>query len=154
MRIDLDLDLGDASRALTRLRRAGSGLAGLGAILGAHLEDSIAESFAQQASPAGAWAPLKPATIRERVRQGYRPGPTLQRTGDLALSITSRHGAGASGFGSGNFLAEAGTNLVYAATHQFGRGDIPARPFLALWPEHEQRIADDVRRWVLEAWRG
>ncbi len=35
---------------------------------------------------------------------------------------------------------EIGTNLVYAATHQFGRGGIPARPFLGLSGENLREI--------------
>lgn len=35
-----------------------------------------------------------------------------------------------------------GTNKVYAATHQFGRDAIPARPFLGLSAEDRQTIAE------------
>jgi phage gpG-like protein len=43
-----------------------------------------------------------------------------------------------------------GTNKVYAATHQFGRGAIPARPFLGLSEEDVrdavETLADHMRR--------
>jgi phage virion morphogenesis protein len=59
-------------------------------------------------------------------------GQPLVDTGRLAASITSL---------SGNYSAEVGTNVIYAASHQHGAlkgqyannvpwGDIPARPFL------------------------
>lgn len=68
---------------------------------------------------------------------GQKP---LIATGRLMRSITYR---------ATNAFAEVGTNLVYAATHQFGRGPIPARPFLVLQPEDERAAADIIERHVL-----
>lgn len=74
----------------------------------------IDEGFAASRSTAGQpWRPL--AQPRRR-----GPGRPLLDTGRLRASITYR--VDASGF-----VVE--TNVVYAATHQFGRGAIPARPF-------------------------
>ena len=64
----------------------------------------------------------------------------LVRRGDLLRSIASD---------SGRDWAAAGTNLVYAATHQFGRDAIPAWPFLGLWPEERGEIEEDAREWLL-----
>ena len=108
-----------------------------------HLADSVAESFERQAEPGSglSWTPLAEDTKHERRQLGYGDGPILQRSGDLATRILADWDADS---------AVAGTNLVYAATHQFGSGDdgrnIPARPFLGVWPEHREAILDDLVR--------
>jgi hypothetical protein len=33
------------------------------------------------------WAPLKPSTVRERIREGYAPGPPLHRSGRLESAL-------------------------------------------------------------------
>lgn len=50
---------------------------------------------------------------------------------------------------------EVGTNLVYAATHQFGRdfgrgAPIPARPFLQVLDEDERMIAETIEDYLTE----
>jgi phage virion morphogenesis protein len=70
------------------------------------MQDAVEENFAQQGRPR--WKPSARAS-----REG---GMTLQDTGRLAASITSRS--------TGN-QAVVGTNVVYAAIHQFG-GKTPA----------------------------
>lgn len=89
----------------------------------------------------------------------YREGKPLVDTGNLMSSIESSYD---------NDNAIVGTNVVYAAIHQFGGvikpkegkyltfkiGDkwvkikevnIPARPFLKLTPEDEEDILQDVQ---------
>lgn len=73
----------------------------------------------------------------------YREGKPLVDTENLMDSIDSSYN---------NDTAIVGTNVVYAAIHQFGgeagRGkkvDIPARPFLVLTPEDEEDILEDVQ---------
>lgn len=73
----------------------------------------------------------------------YRQGTPLVDTENLMGSITSFYD---------NDNAIVGTNVAYAAIHQFGgkagRGkkvDIPARPFLTLTPEDEEDILQDVQ---------
>ena len=97
------------------------------------------------------WAPLTEGTKRQRRRKGYRDGPILERSGDLISSIVSDSDA---------TTAIAGTNLEYAARHQLGfEGpdalgrpiDTPARPFLGLWPEHEDLIVESIRRHLARA---
>lgn len=46
---------------------------------------------------------------------------------------------------------EVGTNLIYAATHQFGSDDwrnIPARPYLGLSEDNEAELLDTVDRYL------
>lgn len=70
------------------------------------MHDAVEENFSQQGRPK--WKPSG-----RSLREG---GMTLQDTGRLAASITSRS--------TGN-QAIVGTNVVYAAIHQFG-GKTPA----------------------------
>ncbi len=82
----------------------------------------------------------------------------LQEEGRLVGSLTSRYDGRS---------AEAGTNLVYAATHQFGAeqgefgttarggpipwGDIPARPSLGRSVDLDAEIADAISRHFADA---
>lgn len=68
------------------------------------LADAVEENFASEGAHLG--RPWKPS--RRALRQG---GKTLQDTGRLAASITTRHDA---------TTAAVGTNVEYAAIHQFG----------------------------------
>lgn len=143
IRIEVKYDDSALRNELDRLLRSGRDLEPAMREIAGHLADSVAESFARQAAPDGTpWAPLGDRTVKERRRKGYGPeGPILQRSGDLSLRILSD---------SDRDSAAAGTNLIYAATHQFGSGDdgrnIPARPFLGVWPEHEELIRRSIVR--------
>lgn len=73
----------------------------------------------------------------------YRQGNPLVDTENLMGSITSFYD---------NDNAIVGTNVAYAAIHQFGgkagrskKVDIPARPFLVLTPQDEEDILQDVQ---------
>lgn len=47
-----------------------------------------ARTFASEGSAGrGAWSPLAPATLAERARLGYGPGPILKRTGALEAHV-------------------------------------------------------------------
>jgi phage virion morphogenesis protein len=71
--------------------------------------DAVEQNFEEQGRPE--WAGLTPSTIRQREREGKWPGKILQRSGRLASSIVGE---------SGKDFATVGTNLEYAAIHQFG----------------------------------
>jgi len=96
----------------------------------------------EMASPEGqAWAPLSERYARRKAAgitvAGVKlesDGGLLQFQGHLLDSITSAV--------VGNDEAEWGSNLVYAATHQFGDEgrNIPARPYLGLSDDN----ADDL----------
>ncbi|WP_448761746.1 phage virion morphogenesis protein [Acinetobacter tandoii] len=75
------------------------------------------ENFAAQGRPA--WAALK------HPREG---GQILQKTGQLAASVTPFHGVDHAGVGS---------NKVYAAIHQFGGKTSPH----VIRPKHKQALA-------------
>lgn len=68
----------------------------------------------------------------------HRGQRLLDATGALISSITAFADRQTAGWG---------TNLKYAATHQFGRGAIPARPFLGVSDENAQEFLDITERW-------
>ena len=77
--------------------------------IGQSLLVNIRQGFEAEHSPEGeAWEPLKPATVRQRKGDAH---PILQRKGRLKKTITWKVGPDS---------VIVGTNLVYAAAHQFG----------------------------------
>lgn len=109
-------------------------------VISEDLKTFIDSRFESSQSPSGApWQPLKPATIARRRQGSSKP---LVDTGRLRNSISAR---------PQKQSLEFGTNVVYAGTHQFGHGPVPARPFLpvsiaggkAVWtpsgPAHTER---------------
>ena len=149
-RFRVEIDDREATAALRRLLDAGRDLSPLMARLAATLADSVEESFKRQASPNGAWAPLAPSTVRDRLRKGYRAGPILQRSGQLVGSVQADHDRSSA---TASVRKSAKGANIALFLHE-GTSRMPARPYLALWPEHERQIADDVRAFVLDAWRG
>ena len=136
----------------------------------------VLEHFRKSEAPAGRWKPLKGNARFRIVRKDAKsyikternPKP-LQDTGRLRNSIT---------FKTGKDYAAVGTNVKYAAAHQFGRpsrtimpvrkkflrfavgsknmifskhvqaGAIPARPFLWLSNGAVKNIATEVKNYV------
>lgn len=88
------------------------------------LEDRTAQNFATESGPLGKWPAIKPPKNKARTNPKI-----LQDTARLKASITTRY--------SDN-TAEIGTNVIYAAIHQFG-GDIhmPARSQQSYFKQHK-----------------
>jgi phage gpG-like protein len=83
--------------------------------IGLYMMGSVARTFRGKGSPAGSWRPLAPSTIRSDPKfYGARHKLLIGRTGRLFNSIHSEAGPG---------QVTIGTNLVYAAVHQFGSRD-------------------------------
>lgn len=104
------------------------------------------DNFAAQGRPT--WAGRKPSTTKSYQRQGLTYGGVLQRSGDLRARIVPS---------SNRDSASIGSNLPYAAIHQFGgmagrnkKVKIEARSYLPmdangfLQPEAENEIFKDV----------
>lgn len=70
------------------------------------------------------WKPLASKTIIRRVRLGYGARPILKNTGALKRGITKAYNGKTAGL-----RVDTGA-IRYAMTHQYGRGRIPARPYL------------------------
>lgn len=118
-------------QALRRLTQATTDLTPALKRIGEHLVGSIkGDRFESETAPDGTpWAPLKPATLKRKQRQ-KRILKTLQERGSLRRSIIYQVSA--------NQL-QVGTNLEYAAIHQFG-GTIPQA---ARSTEQEFKISKD-----------
>ena len=109
------------------------------------LADASERAFQNEQDPTigQGWAALRPATVAFR---GGAAHPILQRSGQLAASISSSYGA--------NF-AQVGTNKVYAAMMQFGgttasnsmmpNKEIAARPFIGLGDQDQVEILDTIQ---------
>lgn len=82
--------------------------------IGASMLVSIRRTFREQGSPAHSWVPLAPSTIRSNPKIYGAGHLILIRSSRLLNSIT---------FHSTRNTVVIGTNLVYAAVHQFGSRD-------------------------------
>jgi phage gpG-like protein len=94
--------------------------------VGDSIERKAATAF-QREGPG--WAPLKPATQRDRARRGYGPShPILERTGGLRRSASEQGGAHRRRY-RGTRSIEVGSADPKAVFHQFGTRNMTARPF-------------------------
>lgn len=95
----------------------------------------------EKESPSGKrWKPLSPAY--EAYKSKARPGiGLLQFKGGLADSIQHVYGTKE---------VEVGSNLIYAASHQYGdrRRRIPARPYLGLSRQNQSDIRSVTEDWL------
>lgn len=160
--IEVSIDCSQVRHALEMLRVSCLDASPAMRAIAGDMERAVEKNFASQGRPA--WLGLAPGTIAGRIKGGTWPGKILQRTGQLASSIESR---------SDSTSATVGTNLAYAAIHQFGGrtrahtitarkgkalafggifrrsvrhpgSNIPARPFLVLGVDDERQIQESV----------
>lgn len=94
------------------------------------MQRDVQKHFEDEQSPHGKWIGLKPMTI---IKKGS--SKILQDTRRLLSSIS---------VDSNNNKAETGTNVIYAKTHNYGRGRIPQREYMWLSQEAEDRIVNTV----------
>lgn len=144
--IEIRIDSAKLVAALRRLIASGRDLTPAMRRAAGIMHDAVEENFEQEGRPK--WKSLAASTIKQRSKDGSWPGKVLQRRGNLARSIT-RHADAES--------AMVGTNLVYAAIHNFGgkagRGrkvEIPARPYLELTRDDEDAIEKSFARFCRE----
>jgi phage virion morphogenesis protein len=157
MDIDIRIDIGDVQKRLDHMLDFLAHREPLMRELAALMHDAVEENFAQEGRPP--WLGIK------------RDGRILQKSGHLARSITEY---------SDNDTAVVGTNVEYAAIHQFGGktrpheirprnkqalafngrvvkkvnhpgSDIPARPFLMLTDEDEEKIITTVSDYLIQS---
>lgn len=107
-RIQITIDDKKVTAYFKQLQQHGQNPSPLLKQLGAIIADAIDENFEQQGRPS--WQPLRASTLKQRTKKGYN-GPILQRTGKLRRSITRKITA---------TYVTVGTNLDYAAIHNFG----------------------------------
>lgn len=96
-------------------------------------------SFGEQRDPSTGqrWQPLTEAYAAKKMLAG-KSDNILEWSGDLQNRLVSE---------ATDSQAMAGSNLVYAGTHQFGNPNlnIPARPFLGIDDVAEEEILDAIR---------
>lgn len=106
-----------------------------------NLEQLVRTTFRLSVDPYGRrWKSLAPATILQRRKKGIQGSSPLFATGELFASIDGR----ASGQEASVFV---GTEDRPAGKHQFGDGNIPARPFL---PIDDNNDVDLPESWAVE----
>ncbi|WP_410499697.1 phage virion morphogenesis protein [Chitinibacter sp. S2-10] len=156
--IQIEIDTSRLETLFDRLARAAASPAPLMRNIADIMLDAVEENFAQEGRPR--WQGLKPP--------GRSGGKILQNSGRLAAGITPSSDANS---------AKVGTNVKYAAIHQFGGqtrphlivarnakalkfgnryaksvkhpgSKIPARPFLVLQPDDEAEIEFTVSEYL------
>lgn len=149
----------DLRREMKRLRKVGREWKIVLGAFGAHMLGSTSDVFRQEGKPEK-WKPLKDETIIARFTRGNRARKRKKRVGSPAgkraiagAKILFDRGrlAGSMGFRVRKNVLEFGTNLVYAATHQFGdkKRKIPARPYLIFLDENIKKFEEIIVSWLV-----
>jgi phage virion morphogenesis protein len=110
--------------------------------LGVEMESQTQERFDSQEAPDGKhWQDLAEKTKQYYAR--YFPGrrSILVGEGNLRDSIESQ---------VDSWSVLVGATKVYAATHQFGRGKIPARPYVGISNANASDLALMTRQFLAE----
>ena len=132
--VSIDVIGGSAiTNALNKLIKQTNDLSPAFRDIGEHLLESTQNRMSQEQTPSGeAWEPLRPSTIKQKAVSG-QSGKTLRGYGTLADTLNYQLSDNQLMFGS---------NMEYAATHQFGResANIPAREFLGFSDSDENEI--------------
>lgn len=102
-----------------------------------YLLNSTKARFNTMRAPDGtAWQPLSPAYYATKP---INKNLILTLNGYLRRSIYSLRGED---------TVTIGSNIPYAGTHQFGRGRIPARPFIGLSTDDNEYISERLGFWA------
>ena len=132
--LDINLTLGNADEvnaAFLKLQGTLQDLTPVFRDIGESMLNVTRERFNTQTAPDGTpWKPLSPAY---RLIKKQNADQILTLYGRLRGTLT---------YQAGPKEVRIGTPLIYGATHQFGRGAIPARPFLGLSQSDEQELLD------------
>lgn len=139
--LQIEIDSSNFERGMARLLQNVENRRPITAGIAAELLSMSEDNFASESWGGDPWKQSK--------RAKNEGGKTLQKSGQLAASLTTQ---------SGNDFARIGSNKVYAAIHhlggQAGRGhkvSLPARPYLPingsgnLQSDGEKRILDIVK---------
>lgn len=117
------------------------------------IADGFGRNFDEQRAGSGAgWAALKPATIADRLLQGFPPTrPILERTGDYRATLEDldnpEHYSLARATDTTLILEEASNSPLYAK-HEGGLPNMAARPAGELGQEAERILGQTVERLV------
>lgn len=139
-RISIEFETGPAIDLLRKLGEHVDDLTPLFGQIGEYLKDSTTRRFEAQESPDGTpWAPLSPAYARRKKKNADK---ILVLDGVLRDYTAYNPEPRSLEFGTGLQSKD------YAASHQFGRDAIPARPFLGISDEDENEILLLLREYV------
>lgn len=143
--LDISFEVQGQREVLGRLATFGAKIENMSAAweqVGTELLKDFQQNFDDEGGAFGKgawaqWAPLRPATVRDRQRLGF-PGahPILVRTGDLMESVTVR-GAPGNVFEVGPNSLVMGTTDPKAKFHQTGSrdGKLPMRRIVGITPQ-------------------
>jgi len=126
---------------------------------GAWMLGSVAENFRAQGRPEK-WKALKFETLKARFMRGnrrrknkrwVRTPAAMRFFAGAKILMDSGRLANSIGFAVKGNQVEIGTNLIYAATHQFGdkKRNIPARPFLVFQDRDVEEFAGMIEDWMM-----
>ncbi len=141
---------------------------GMWEAIGHAMVAQVVGTFADTRSPYGEqWAELSEATKRRRLKRNKR---NFRKNGKLSARGLREHAAGYQPLNDSGRLrnsityqviahgVEFGSDVVYAAAHQFGYAErnISARPFLpveGLPGDWQNDVLDTIRAHAMEAWK-
>jgi len=145
--VELNIDDQEVKDLLDRLSQRMGNLTPVMKEIGEIVTESVQRNFEEHKSPEGvAWTPLADSTKAFKEKKGRKAEDILIMSTILMKSIHPE---------AHEDNVEVGTDIVYAAIHQFGgdagRGHkvkILARPFLGVresdWPEIENMLMDEL----------
>ena len=132
--LDINLEISNAADVKAVFESLQTRLADLTPVfqdIGEAMLNVTRERFNSQTAPDGStWQALSPGYAKRKPRNK-----------DKVLTLYG-HLRGTLNYQAGPREVRIGTPLIYGATHQFGRGAIPARPFLGLSSSDEQELLD------------
>lgn len=129
LQVELDSEVLTAS--LQKAKQQLSNMRPVMAAIGAAIEQNVQLRFDSKTAPDGTpWKPWAAKTAMARSKEGR--GTLLEYTGRMRDSLT---------YVADNDSVAIGFGVPYASFHEFGTGDIPARPMLL---DNGQLSADDT----------
>lgn len=131
MRIELNVDDREVSQLFRQIKNRVSDMTPLMNIIGETIRSSVVYNFEVGGRPEK-WPESNRAILQD--------GQTLVDTGRLRTSIN---------YQAGRDRVEVGTNVVYAAIHQFGQGRIPKREFLLVQNEDLEEIREATIEYLI-----
>ena len=158
--IGLSVDATKLLRDLGEAKRRGRDMRPAFDLIGEVMQTSIVANFEAGGRP-DPWAPLKAKTLLARAggaRKAKTKKGTLTKKAQrtiaghkiLIVSATLRNSIH---YISSRDNVIIGSAMKYAATHQYGRGPIPARPYLVVQRDDDRDICRILRDYLTEPLR-
>lgn len=160
-KVEIAVDDSEIRAALQRSMTANSNMRPVFKVIGERLLRSTEERFDTETDPTGKpWAPLQISSLyagygkKKYTQKGMLTAAfsrylgarkILTKSGQLRRSIYSK---------PTDTQVAIGTGKIYGATHQFGRGNIPARPFLGITVADRVEILELVQEYNEQALAG